>query len=553
MPDRAFGIASVKVEPTAFTQTVAIDVPKEVRSGSKLTVGIDAGKLDGDTWATVAVVDEGILSLTRFKTPDPLSTLFPQRALGVETYETIGWTLLVPPQGNSRSTGGDEEGGSSPSGRVQPVKPVALWSGLVKLSAEGKAKVDFQVPQYRGSLRVMVVTAGKQRIGRAQANVTVRDPITLQTTLPRFLSYGDRIEIPVFVTNVSGKALEVKVQLVSENLAGAGDERGGGRGLSARAARPAGGDRAARGRQVGDARVPGARGEVGRGGAADGDREGRRLREPRLARRAVLSDRSPRAEGAAARARGRAARPEAVLRRLGADHRALDDLGDLEPLRRVVRSPEVPDPVPVRLHRADDLDHPADALRLEHPRLDRPHAARGKGPRGEGDVRREPGALDADPVRWLQLLAGRAGAGRLGHRVRLAHADRREEGGLRDPAGPARRRAPLGVAGARSLGRGHREPRGPLPGSRGRRRAVPPLRDGARRQGAEGVDPEGDRQAPEGRGREDPRAPLHAPGRALPRGRSPLRARAAQPRHLGDLRPARERSGTSTRTAARAG
>ncbi|NMO14970.1 hypothetical protein HPC49_15965 [Pyxidicoccus fallax] len=216
MPDRAFGVASVPLEPVDYTQAVTMNVPKEVRSNDTLTVDLELGALEGPTFATVAVVDEGILSLTRFQSPDPLKQLFTKRALGVDTYETIGWTLLVPPGGNSRSTGGDGEG--SAAGRVQPVKPVALWSGLVPVPANGKLRVPFKLPQYRGAVRVMAVTAGPQRVGRASAQVLVRDPLVLQATLPRFLTQNDEIQVPVFVTNLSGKAQDVKVSLATESL-----------------------------------------------------------------------------------------------------------------------------------------------------------------------------------------------------------------------------------------------------------------------------------------------------------------------------------------------
>ncbi|HZI10922.1 MAG TPA: MG2 domain-containing protein [Myxococcus sp.] len=215
MPDRAFGVASMTLEPVDYTQPVTLNVPREVRSNDTLTVDLDLGPVEGPTFATVAVVDEGILSLTRFQSPDPLKQLFTKRALAVDTYETLGWTLLIPPGGNSRSTGGDGEGAG---GRVQPVKPVALWSGLVPVPADGKLRVPFKLPQYRGSVRVMAVTAGAKRIGRASAQVLVRDPLVLQTTLPRFLTQHDEIQVPVFVTNLSGKAQDVKVTLASESL-----------------------------------------------------------------------------------------------------------------------------------------------------------------------------------------------------------------------------------------------------------------------------------------------------------------------------------------------
>src|SRR6185437_225447 len=104
LPDRAYGITSVRVLPTALTQPVTIVAPKEVRSSSPLTITLDVGATSGPTFATIAVVDEGILSLTHFKAHDPLGELFSQRALGVETFETIGWTMLHNPQGASSRT-----------------------------------------------------------------------------------------------------------------------------------------------------------------------------------------------------------------------------------------------------------------------------------------------------------------------------------------------------------------------------------------------------------------------------------------------------------------
>jgi len=215
LPERAFGVASVEVAPEAFTADLKLGAPAEVRSRSQLTVTLDVGKTEGPTFAAVAAVDEGILQLTRMRSPDPLRDVFARRALGVDTFETIGWTLLLPPQGPSRSTGGDA---GSPAGRVQPVKPVALWSGLVPVSAEGKATVTFALPQYRGRLRVMAVTAGPRRMGRADALVTVKDPLVLSSTLPRFATSGDVLQIPVFVTNLSGGPQEVQVDLAAEPL-----------------------------------------------------------------------------------------------------------------------------------------------------------------------------------------------------------------------------------------------------------------------------------------------------------------------------------------------
>ncbi len=228
MPDRALGVASITVTPTQFTQPLTLTAPKEVRSSSPLAITLDVGPVTEPTFATVAVVDEGILSLTGFATPHPLHQLFAQRSLGVETYETLGWTMLHQPAGASSKTGGgddgDADGGGGGSGspldpgRVQPVKPVALFSGVVPVGAGGRVTIPFQIPSYRGQLRVMAVTASATKVGRAEAKVTVRDPLVVQVTFPRFVTHGDEIQIPVVLTNVSGGPLEISVKLESENL-----------------------------------------------------------------------------------------------------------------------------------------------------------------------------------------------------------------------------------------------------------------------------------------------------------------------------------------------
>ena len=211
LPGRAFAIKSIPVAPEAHRLTVSVKAPAEVRPNHELAVELQASREEKPLFATVAAVDEGILQLTKYKTPDPLGKLFQKRALGVETFETVGWNLLVPPMAEAKSAGGDEEG--AVRGRIPPVKPVALWSGIVKLGEDGKAVVRFQVPQYRGSLKVIVVAVGPSRIGVATTNVTVRDPLTIQTTFPRFLLADDRFVIPVFLTNLTDEPESVEVEL----------------------------------------------------------------------------------------------------------------------------------------------------------------------------------------------------------------------------------------------------------------------------------------------------------------------------------------------------
>lgn len=219
LPARAFAVESIRVRPEAYLHAVSLVVPDEVTPNSPLTVQLQVDGADGPTVATVAAVDEGILQLTDFESPDPTTQIFAQRALGVETFETVGWSLANSGGPGSR-TGGDADGGGP--GRVQMVKPVSLWSGLVDVK-DGRAEVTLDVPSYRGKLRVMAVTADQGHVGSADAEVVVRDPLVLQTTLPRFLTAGDAADVPVFVSNMTGKDGEITVSLSTEELDGYGE------------------------------------------------------------------------------------------------------------------------------------------------------------------------------------------------------------------------------------------------------------------------------------------------------------------------------------------
>jgi len=229
LPDRAVGVRSVRVNPSDYRQQVSMKLPDEVRPNQPLKVELDLGPVGEPTFATVAAVDEGILSLTGYQPPDPVELLFEPRALGTSTFETIGWALRTVPGGPSARTGGGAklDGGA---GRIMPVRPVALWSGVVPVPADGRLTLALDVPQYRGALRLMAVTAGAGRLGHAHGRVLVRDPLVLQTTLPRFLTAGDRVEIPVFLTNLSGASRDVTVELRAseEPVAGLTPPPGGG-------------------------------------------------------------------------------------------------------------------------------------------------------------------------------------------------------------------------------------------------------------------------------------------------------------------------------------
>src|SRR5205823_3544091 len=85
-------------------------------------------------------------------------------------------------------------------------KPLALYSGIVTVTADGTAEVNFDIPEFAGTARVMAVAWSATKLGRATADVTVRDPVVLTATLPRFLLNGDHGTMSLDVDNVEGAA-----------------------------------------------------------------------------------------------------------------------------------------------------------------------------------------------------------------------------------------------------------------------------------------------------------------------------------------------------------
>lgn len=228
LPERAFGVASVRMTPAKYSAELRISSPEEVRPQSELTVNLNLRSSDPESFVTLAAVDEGILQLTGFETPDPLRQLLKQRGLGVETFETIGWNMLVPSHETLSKSGGDSNSSRSNAG-PRPVKPVALWSGLLPVDKSGRATVTFKLPVFRGELRLMAVATGKSKISSASAKVKVTEPIVMQATGPRFLTQGDIAQIPVFLTNTTAADKKVEISAVARNFdAGNGDSAFGG-------------------------------------------------------------------------------------------------------------------------------------------------------------------------------------------------------------------------------------------------------------------------------------------------------------------------------------
>ncbi len=219
LPLRMYGVLPIKVSDASTLLHPEISMPNELEP--EQTFEIRVNESDGKEMAyTIAVVDEGLLDLTRFQTPDPGKYFFAKEALGVKTWDVYDDVLggYGGPIERILSIGGD---GVSPEMQsVQEVnrfKPVVMHLGPYFLEAGKKATHKLKMPNYVGSVRTMVVAADNGKYGATDKTTAVKKPLMVLATLPRVLSPGEEIVVPVNVFAMDSKITDVTVRLQSND------------------------------------------------------------------------------------------------------------------------------------------------------------------------------------------------------------------------------------------------------------------------------------------------------------------------------------------------
>src|ERR1700689_1138219 len=193
MPGRAIGLKWFGIDKKTRTLEVNLSPPALVRPNTTLKLPVKLGGLNPGAAAktVVAAVEVGILNLPNYKPPPPDDYYLGQRRLTSEIRDIYG-QLIDGMQGTrgQLKTGGDSAGAEL-QGSPPTQKPLALYSGIVTVGSDGTAEISFDIPEFAGTARVMAVAWTATKLGRATTDVTVRDPVVLTATLPRFLLNGD--------------------------------------------------------------------------------------------------------------------------------------------------------------------------------------------------------------------------------------------------------------------------------------------------------------------------------------------------------------------------
>jgi len=151
---------------------------------------------------SIAVVDDGLLDLTRFKTPDIHAAFYARQALGVKTFDIFddvmgAYSISVD---NIYAIGGGGIAEGAKNRKAQRFKPVVSYLGPFTLKAGSKATHEIQMPNYVGSVRTMLIAGNtNSAYGNVEKTTPVRKPLMVLTSIPRKLSPGETVTIPVTV------------------------------------------------------------------------------------------------------------------------------------------------------------------------------------------------------------------------------------------------------------------------------------------------------------------------------------------------------------------
>jgi uncharacterized protein YfaS (alpha-2-macroglobulin family) len=219
LPIRLYGVIPLQVEDpnTHLYPVIACADVWKPETKASVTVSEKNGK---DMTYTLAIVDEGLLDLTRFETPNPWSSFYAREALGVKTWDIYDMVMGAYGAQLERilAIGGDADGDGKGSKKANRFKPMVKFMGPFHIGKGDKKTHELMMPQYVGSVRVMVIAGEDQAYGSSDKTVAVRKPLMILGTLPRVVGPGETVDLPVTVFAMEKQVKNVSVEIQANNM-----------------------------------------------------------------------------------------------------------------------------------------------------------------------------------------------------------------------------------------------------------------------------------------------------------------------------------------------
>lgn len=215
-PIRLYGVVPVLVENVNTKLRPVIAMPKVLRPEENIDLKVSEEKGKSMTY-TIAIVDEGLLDLTRFKTPDPWNSFYAREALGVKTWDVYD-DVIGAFGGRINQVfaiGGDGELAGAKNKKANRFEPMVVHLGPFELKEGQTRSHSIKIPKYVGSVRAMVV-AGENKseaYGKTEKTTPVRKPLMVLASLPRKITPGEKVTLPVTVFAMEKKVKNVTLKI----------------------------------------------------------------------------------------------------------------------------------------------------------------------------------------------------------------------------------------------------------------------------------------------------------------------------------------------------
>ena len=211
------GYRPIRVEKKENRIAVEIKAPDRIKPRKSQEIVIKAGSSE-NVYVTLALVDEGILQIKNYKSPDPYKYMYANRKLSVSSYDIYEKLLQEIMSVGSSVAGGDEEGAGKRTNPItaQRFKLLSYWSGTRRTDANGEVRIRVPIPQFNGSARLMAVAYSNASFGAAEKRMKITDDVVVMPAIPRFLSPRDSIVLPISLLNTTSKSGKVTVKVRTE-------------------------------------------------------------------------------------------------------------------------------------------------------------------------------------------------------------------------------------------------------------------------------------------------------------------------------------------------
>ncbi len=214
-PIRMYGVIPVPVENPGSRLQPVLQIPEEFRPERQLTFTVSEKSGKAMNY-TIAMVDEGLLDLTGYVTPDPWTGIYKRDALGVKTWDLFDDVLGAFGGKIEKlfAIGGDMNPIDPAKNKASRFKPVVRFAGPFRIEKGEKRKHTFDIPSYTGSVRTMIIAGNEGAYGSTEKTSAVKSPLMLLPVAPRALGFDEEITIPVsvFAQNSSIKNVQVKLE-----------------------------------------------------------------------------------------------------------------------------------------------------------------------------------------------------------------------------------------------------------------------------------------------------------------------------------------------------